>query len=67
MSQWLGEPETGFTYACQRYLTSMFTGVLSVVAFVSPLAMVVLPKIGKCIYSTASVPFKNGINGLILF
>ncbi|KAK7870201.1 hypothetical protein R5R35_012748 [Gryllus longicercus] len=44
--QWIGEPDTGISFVCQRYLGSVLTGVLSVAAFVSPLAMVVLPKLG---------------------
>ncbi|XP_067013684.1 vang-like protein 1 isoform X2 [Anabrus simplex] len=43
---WPGEPDTGLTFMCHRYLGSTLTGVLSVAAFLSPLAMVVLPKLG---------------------
>ncbi|XP_023709488.1 vang-like protein 2 isoform X3 [Cryptotermes secundus] len=44
--QWTGEPDTGLSFICHRYLGSALTTVLSVVAFLSPLAMVVLPKLG---------------------
>lgn len=44
--QWMGEPDTGISFVCQRYLGSVLTAVLSVAAFLSPLAMVVLPKLG---------------------
>lgn len=44
--QWAGEPDTGLSFICHRYLGSALTAVLSVVAFLSPLAMVVLPKLG---------------------
>lgn len=43
---WPTDPDTGFTFFCHRYIGSVFTYVLSVVAFLSPLAMVVLPKLG---------------------
>jgi vang-like len=43
---WPGEPDTGLSFICHRYLGSVLTMVLSVAAFLSPLAMVVLPKLG---------------------
>ncbi|KAK3932792.1 Vang-like protein 1 [Frankliniella fusca] len=46
LSQWMGEPDTGLKFACHRYLGPILTGVLSVIAFFSPLAMVILPKLG---------------------
>ncbi|KAJ9584575.1 hypothetical protein L9F63_021085, partial [Diploptera punctata] len=45
-SQWPGEPDTGLSFVCHRYLGSALTAILSVAAFLSPLAMVVLPKLG---------------------
>lgn len=46
VNNWPGEPDTGFGFMCQRYLSATFTYLLSIVAFLSPLAMVVLPKLG---------------------
>ncbi|XP_075227238.1 strabismus domain-containing protein Vang isoform X3 [Lycorma delicatula] len=46
VSLWPTDPETGITFLCHRYIGSMLTAVISVIAFLSPLAMVVLPKIG---------------------
>nr|CAI5864103.1 unnamed protein product [Callosobruchus analis] len=46
VSNWPGEPDGGFSFVCQRYLGTTFTYILSTVAFLSPLAMVILPKVG---------------------
>ncbi|KAJ8889645.1 hypothetical protein PR048_009145, partial [Dryococelus australis] len=46
VNSWHGDPDTGLSFLCHRYLGSALTLVLSVVAFLSPLAMVVLPKFG---------------------
>lgn len=46
VSNWPGEPDTGLSFLCHRYMGSVLTIVLSVAAFLSPLAMVVLPKLG---------------------
>lgn len=46
ISNWPGEPDTGIGFMCQRYLGTVFTYVISMVAFLSPVAMVVLPKLG---------------------
>ncbi|XP_018569439.1 vang-like protein 2 [Anoplophora glabripennis] len=46
VSNWPGEPDTGLSFMCQRYIGTVFTYILSIVAFLSPLAMVVLPKLG---------------------
>lgn len=46
VSNWPGEPDTGITFVCQRYMGTVLTYILSTAAFLSPLAMVVLPKIG---------------------
>ncbi|KAJ8942248.1 hypothetical protein NQ318_003095 [Aromia moschata] len=46
VSNWPGEPDTGLSFMCQRYIGAVFTYILSIVAFLSPLAMVILPKLG---------------------
>ncbi|KAK9879219.1 hypothetical protein WA026_004064 [Henosepilachna vigintioctopunctata] len=46
VNNWPGEPDTGFGFICQRYMSAAFTYLLSIVAFLSPLGMVVLPKLG---------------------
>lgn len=46
VSNWPGEPDTGLNFICQRYVGTVLTYVLSISAFISPLAMVILPKIG---------------------
>lgn len=46
VSNWPGEPDTGIVFLCHRYMGSIITIILSVAAFLSPLAMVVLPKLG---------------------
>lgn len=46
VSTWPGEPDTGLNFICQRYVGTVLTYVLSIAAFLSPLAMVILPKIG---------------------
>lgn len=46
VSNWPGEPDTGLSFVCQRYMGTVLTYVLSAIAFVSPVAMVVLPKLG---------------------
>ncbi|GJQ68857.1 Vang [Trypoxylus dichotomus] len=46
VSNWPGEPDTGLNFICQRYVGTVLTYVLSIAAFLSPLAMVILPKIG---------------------
>lgn len=46
VSNWPGEPDTGLSFYCQRYVGTILTYILSAAAFLSPLAMVVLPKIG---------------------
>jgi vang-like len=38
--------ENSIGFNCARYIGSIFAGVIGLVAFVSPIAMVVLPKIG---------------------
>lgn len=47
LSQWMSEGDTGLSFACQRVLVATVTGAVSVAAFLSPLAMVVLPKLGN--------------------
>ncbi|XP_054271217.1 vang-like protein 2-B [Macrosteles quadrilineatus] len=46
VSLWPSDPDTGLTFLCHRYVGSVLTVVLSVAAFLTPLAMVVLPKLG---------------------
>ncbi|XP_060524999.1 vang-like protein 2-B [Cylas formicarius] len=46
VSNWPGEPDTGFSFLCQQYMGVIITYVLSTVAFLSPIAMVVFPKLG---------------------
>lgn len=46
VSNWPGEPDTGLSFLCHRYFGSILTIILSIAAFLSPLAMVVLPKLG---------------------
>ncbi|XP_056631374.1 vang-like protein 1 [Diorhabda carinulata] len=43
---WPGEPDTGLGFVCQRYMGTSITYILSIAAFLSPIAMVVLPKVG---------------------
>nr|CAD7441382.1 unnamed protein product [Timema bartmani]CAD7452306.1 unnamed protein product [Timema tahoe]CAD7590785.1 unnamed protein product [Timema genevievae] len=57
LGSWPGEPDTGLGFLCHRYLGSTITLVLSVVAFLSPLTMVVLPKLG---FFPALVPGSAG-------
>lgn len=46
VSQWANESEDGFSFACQKFISSTVTWFISVAAFLSPLAMVALPKLG---------------------
>lgn len=43
---WHRENESGLGFACRRYVESIFSLVLGFVAFFSPVAMVMLPKLG---------------------
>lgn len=45
-SVWNREKETGFGFTCKRYLESTFSLLLGFVSFFSPVAMVVMPKLG---------------------
>lgn len=48
MALWPGsENDTGIKFFCHRHITSVVTTILSTVAFLSPLVMLVLPRIGK--------------------
>lgn len=60
VSNWPGEPDTGIGFVCQRYMGTVLTYVLSTVAFLSPLAMVVLPKLGFFPALSAPVVLQNG-------
>uniref|UniRef100_A0A1B6E0L4 Vang-like protein n=1 Tax=Clastoptera arizonana TaxID=38151 RepID=A0A1B6E0L4_9HEMI len=46
VSLWPSDPDTGIVFLCHRYIGSVLTLLISVAAFLSPLAMVVLPKLG---------------------
>lgn len=41
-----GNQETGLLFLCHRYIGSVFTVILSVISFLSPLLMLALPKLG---------------------
>lgn len=45
------EQKSGFPILCHRYIATTLTGLLSLVAFLSPLAMLVLPKLGSLNYN----------------
>ncbi|XP_066263068.1 vang-like protein 2 [Euwallacea similis] len=46
VSNWPGEPDTGIGFVCQQYVGALMTYGLSTIAFLSPIAMVVFPKLG---------------------
>lgn len=47
MALWPGpESDSGIQFFCHRHITSIVTVLLSLVAFLSPLVMLILPKIG---------------------
>ncbi|KAL1131666.1 hypothetical protein AAG570_011279 [Ranatra chinensis] len=46
VSLWPSDPESGIGFACSRYLGTVLTAVLSVIAFISPITMLILPKLG---------------------
>ncbi|XP_065214540.1 vang-like protein 2-B isoform X1 [Planococcus citri] len=47
MALWPGsETDSGIKFFCHRYITSIVTIVFSLIAFLSPLVMLILPKIG---------------------
>lgn len=46
LSNWHTGSDTGFGFACQRYMETSLSLILCFVAFMSPLAMVVMPKMG---------------------
>lgn len=43
------EQKSAFPILCHRYIATTLTGILSLVAFLSPLAMLVLPKLGNLV------------------
>lgn len=47
VSQWANENEDGLSFACQKFISTTVTWFISAAAFLSPLAMVSLPKLGK--------------------
>ncbi|XP_059607483.1 vang-like protein 2 [Phlebotomus argentipes] len=46
VSNWQGGGDSGLGFACQRYMETTLSLILSLVAFFSPLAMVMMPKLG---------------------
>lgn len=46
VSNWHTQSESGLSQSCQRYMETIFALMLTAAAFFSPLAMVVLPKLG---------------------
>lgn len=56
-----GNQETGLLFLCHRYIGSVFTAVLSVISFLSPLLMLALPKLGEWATSPPPPPIKLGI------
>uniref|UniRef100_A0A023F511 Vang-like protein n=1 Tax=Triatoma infestans TaxID=30076 RepID=A0A023F511_TRIIF len=46
VSLWPSEPDTGLSFTCTRYVATVIVGLLSAVAFISPILMLILPKIG---------------------
>lgn len=46
VSLWQNDPETGISYPCSRYIGISILTLFSLVSFVSPIMMLILPKIG---------------------
>lgn len=46
VSNWATSNDTGFSFACRRYIETTLSLIISICAFLSPLAMVMLPKLG---------------------
>lgn len=46
VSMWPPDEGEGMTYLCRRHLATAITLVLCLIAFISPIAMVLLPKLG---------------------
>lgn len=46
VSNWQNNNDSGMGFACQRYIETTFSLVLTSAAFLSPIAMVMLPKMG---------------------
>ncbi|XP_055693360.1 vang-like protein 2 [Lutzomyia longipalpis] len=46
VSNWQGGSESGMGFACQRYMETTLSLILCLVAYFSPLAMVMMPKLG---------------------
>ena len=46
VSNWPSANDTGMGFACQRFIETTLSLMLSTVAFLSPLAMVMMPKLG---------------------
>ncbi|XP_018331055.1 vang-like protein 2-B isoform X2 [Agrilus planipennis] len=60
VSNWPGEPDAGLGFYCFQYMGSIFTYVLSAAAFLSPVAMVILPKIGFFPALSSPIGLQNG-------
>ncbi|CAG0884588.1 unnamed protein product [Darwinula stevensoni] len=58
LSKWMKEPDTGLSFHCQRWSGFVFALVLSVVGFLSPIVMVVIPKTG--LYQISPTQLKCG-------
>ncbi|KAI4458239.1 vang-like protein [Holotrichia oblita] len=65
VSNWPGEPDTGLNFICQRYVGTILTYVLSTAAFLSPLAMVILPKIGFFPALSTNLGLQNSVKLLV--
>jgi len=46
VNHWPNESESTFGYGCNRYIASIVAIILGISAFLSPIAMVILPKLG---------------------
>lgn len=58
------EQKSGFPILCHRYIASTLTGLLSLIAFLSPVAMLVLPKLGNSCCNIFSI---NNSNNFIYY
>jgi len=62
------EQKSAFPILCHRYIATTLTGLLSLVAFLSPLAMLVLPKLGNLFitnYLISQVLFTSFMNSTL--
>lgn len=64
------EQKSAFPILCHRYIATTLTGLLSLIAFFSPLAMLVLPKLGNFVFTyplSYNMLLTNKIGVLIKF